>query len=325
MFRLAHVTDPHFRGFEGLRLGQLAGKRAVGLLNLALHRRRKHKSELLDALATDLRAQAVDHLALTGDLSNLSLAGEWQEALRWLAGIEAPPAAVTVIPGNHDAYVAEVVRAGTFERLFAAFQTSDLAPARLAEPELPASDPRSAGVGPGAAGAGAGDSRAGYPFVRLRGDVAVIGVNSCVATGDLGAWGEVGAAQLARLEALLTSVEVARRTRVVLIHHPPVMHKGNEFRNLRDREALMALLARAGADLVLHGHDHQDESAALQGPDGRRISIVGAGSASYAGGPARRARYNIYEVAAGPAITLITRAHQEAHDRFEEVRREKLS
>ena len=29
MFRLAHVTDPHFRGFAGTTVGDLVGKRAV--------------------------------------------------------------------------------------------------------------------------------------------------------------------------------------------------------------------------------------------------------------------------------------------------------
>ena len=307
MFRLAHVTDPHFRGFDGITLGAFAGKRAIGLLNLAVNRRRHHKTELLAALADDLRAQAPDHVALTGDLSNLSLEGEWRAALRWLEQQGAAPATVTVIPGNHDTYVAEVVHTGAFEQRFGPFQTGDVAGAASSEN-----------------GAGGGDSRARYPFVRVRGPLALIGVNSCVATGDLGAWGEVGADQLARLEALLGHAEIARRIRVVLIHHPPVMHKGGEARNLKDRDALAAVLARAGADMVLHGHDHRDERADLPGPGGRTIPVIGAGSASYAGGPERRARYNIYELDDGGRITLVTRAHDEETNRFKEVRREPL-
>jgi 3',5'-cyclic AMP phosphodiesterase CpdA len=295
-FRLAHVTDPHFRGLRGLGVADLAGKRAVGLLNLAVNRGRMHKMDLLEAIRIDLRAQRPDHLAVTGDLSNVALAGEWRAALAWLDMSGVAPDAISVIPGNHDAYVEAVVKERAFERLFAPYQASDL-------PRAPGAD---------------------YPFVHLRGDVALVGVTSCVATGDLGAWGEVGDAQLARLEAALTAPELAGKTRVVLIHHPPVMHKGTEHRNLRDRDAFAAALARAGAELVLHGHDHQDERADLPGPDGKSIPIVGAGSASYAGRPERRARYNIYEIAAG-AITWITRAHDEATDSFREVRREPLA
>jgi 3',5'-cyclic AMP phosphodiesterase CpdA len=290
------VTDPHFRGFRGFEVSDLVGKRAVGLLNLAINRGRKHKMDLLEALRIDVRAQRPDHLAMTGDLSNISLAGEWRAALAWLDMSGIAPDAISVIPGNHDAYTEAVVKGRAFERLFAPYQASDMA--------------REPGVD--------------YPFVHLRGDVALVGVTSSVATGDLGAWGLVGEAQLARLEATLTAPELAGKTRVVLIHHPPVMHKGTEHRNLRDRDAFAASLARAGAELVLHGHDHQDERADLQGPGGKPIPVVGGGSASYAGRPERRSRYNIYEIAAGE-ITWITRAHDEATDSFREVRRERLA
>ena len=148
-------------------------------------------------------------------------------------------------------------------------------------------------------------------------------MNTCVPTGDLGAWGEIGEAQLQRLEALLTSPAVANKIRVVLLHHPPVLVKPPENRNLRDRAALAAVLARAGAALILHGHDHRDERASLAGPNGVTIPVVGAGSASYSGGPESRSRYNIYEFAP-PKITALTYAHDEAQDAFIEVKRETL-
>jgi 3',5'-cyclic AMP phosphodiesterase CpdA len=302
VFRLAHVTDPHFKGLAGARPGDFAGKRAIGFINLVVNRGRKHKGALLAAVREDLRAQAVDHVALTGDLSNVALDAEWQAALRWLGALGAPPEQVTIIPGNHDAYVPEVTASRAFERLFGAYQTGDVE----------------------VAGGAAGEV---YPFVRVRGAVALVGVCSAVPTGDLGAWGEIGAVQLGRLEAGLTDVALAGKTRVVLIHHPPVLQKGPELRNLRDRAALAAVLARAGAELVIHGHDHADEQAWLAGPGGGRIPVVGAGSASYAGAPERRARYNIYEIdpAPGAPITCVTRAHDEASDSFREVRREKLT
>lgn len=296
MFRLAHVTDPHFRGLRGFGVGDLAGKRAIGLANLALNRVRKHKMELLEALRLDLRAQAPDHLALTGDLSNIALEGEWRAALAWIDMSGLPPDAVTVIPGNHDAYVQAVVEARTFERMFAAYMTN----------ELP------------------GDDRADYPFVQFRDQVALVGVSSSVATGDLGAWGRIGEPQLARLEAALTSPALAGKVRVVLVHHPPVLHKPGEHRNLRDREAFAAVLARAGADLVLHGHDHEDQRADLAGPGGKRIPVIGGGSASYTGGAERRARYNVYEID-GSTITMVGRAHDEAADSFREIRRERIA
>jgi 3',5'-cyclic AMP phosphodiesterase CpdA len=132
--------------------------------------------------------------------------------------------------------------------------------------------------------------------VRLRGDVALVCTSTGVPTGDTGAWGRVGESQLVRLESLLTAPEVKSRRRVVLIHHPPLVNRHGEERNLRDRAALQALLARTGADLVLHGHDHRDYFNDLPGPGGTRIPVVGAGSASYDGPPDRRSRYHIFEI-----------------------------
>ena len=110
---------------------------------------------------------------------------------------------------------------------------------------------------------------------------------------------------------------------MVLIHHPPVKLKGSEERNLKDREALGQVLARAGADLVLHGHDHRDETATLAGPDGSKIPVVGAGSASYAGGPEKRARYNVYEFE-GHQVTRVIRVHDEGKNAFLEASRDVL-
>src|SRR5438132_13554686 len=125
MFLLAHVTDPHFRGsLAGVGPADFIGKRALGALNLIVNRRRKHKMELLEALRLDMRAQAPDHLALTGDLSNVSLTGEWRAALAWLDTCGLAPASISVIPGNHDAYVEGVVTSREFERLFAPYMTN---------------------------------------------------------------------------------------------------------------------------------------------------------------------------------------------------------
>jgi len=300
MFLLAHVTDPHFRGsLAGVGPAAFVNKRAIGALNLVVNRTRKHKMELLEALRLDMRAQAPDHLTLTGDLSNVSLTGEWRAALAWIDTCGLAPASISVIPGNHDAYVEAVVASREFETMFAPYMTSDLAPA-----------------------AAAGE-RADYPYVQIRDGIAFVGVSSSVPTGDLGAWGRIGDAQLARLERVLAAPELAGKTRVVLIHHPPVLHKQGEQRNLKDRAALAAVLARAGAELVLHGHDHDDQRAELAGPGGRPIPVIGGGSASYTGSAERRSRYNLYEIEAG-RITLVTRAHDEAADAFREVRRDRL-
>jgi 3',5'-cyclic AMP phosphodiesterase CpdA len=315
MFRLAHVTDPHFRSFAGVRLRDFVSKRALGTANLLLNRRKKHRMELLSAMGDEIRAQKPDHLALTGDLANVSLEAEWREALRWIAAC-GPPEAITVIPGNHDTYVPETVRTRLFERLFEPYQSSDMvwdAPISIVN----------------AAEDGSNDDRRNetrmclgpetYPFVRLRGEVALVAVNTCVPVLGFGAWGAIGAAQLARLGALLEAPEIDSKVRVVLLHHPPVVHRGGEDRNLRDRAGLADVLARTGAELVLHGHDHRDEEATLAGPGGVPIPVIGLGSASYDGPPDRRSRFNIYEIEMHH-ITCITYVHDKASNRYQQAR-----
>jgi len=293
MFRLAQVSDPHFRSFAGAMPSDFFGKRAIGALNLLVNRGRKHRMALLDALRDDLRVQGAEHLVMTGDLSNLSLPGEWATARRWIDRYGAAQA-VTVIPGNHDAYVAGVVEQRLFEKAFASFQTAEV---RLDEDT--------------------------YPFARVREGVAIVGVNTCLPTGDLGAWGRIGETQLGRIERLLAAPELRDSIRVVAMHHPPVIHRGGDERNLRDHAAFAAVIARVGAELVLHGHDHRDERAKLVGPGGAQIPVIGCGSASYDGSADRRSRYNIFEID-GRAITLCTRSHVEASNEFREVRRERL-
>src|SRR5260370_8710378 len=103
-FTLAHLSDPHLPPLPSPRLSDLAGKRALGYLNWTRNRRKFHRRDVLDALVTDLQAQAPDHIAVTGDLVNLALEAEFAPARKWLESVGAPDR-VTVIPGNHDAYV----------------------------------------------------------------------------------------------------------------------------------------------------------------------------------------------------------------------------
>jgi 3',5'-cyclic AMP phosphodiesterase CpdA len=294
MFRLAQVTDLHVRNFAGARLRDFFGKRAIGALNIALIRWRKHRMKLLAALGEDLRGRSYDHLLVSGDLGNVSLASEWREALAWIQRTGAPVENTTVIPGNHDVYVKDVVASRAFETIFAAYQSADV--------RFP------------------GDT---YPFIKFHGEIALVCANTCVPTGDFGAWGRVGDAQLRRLEALLVAPEIEGRFRVLVIHHPPLMQRAPENRNLRDRAKLAEVLARVGAELVVHGHDHRDEFAELPGPAGRPIPVVGAGSASYSGAANRCARYNIYEIDRA-RVDVITYGYDPATGAFRESGRRQV-
>ncbi len=94
MFVLAHLSDLHLSPMPRPRLRELAGKRAIGIVNWRLRRRLEHRAEVFDALAADLAAQAADHVAVTGDLVNIALPGEFEGGGRALARL-GPPERVT--------------------------------------------------------------------------------------------------------------------------------------------------------------------------------------------------------------------------------------
>src|SRR5262249_59318025 len=63
-----------------------------------------HHSDVLARIVADLKAQAPDHIAVTGDLVNIALPAEYPPAHAFLAALGSPHD-VTLVPGNHDAYV----------------------------------------------------------------------------------------------------------------------------------------------------------------------------------------------------------------------------
>ena len=116
-FTLAHLSDPHLPPLPAARLRDLTGKRALGYLNWTRNRHKYHRREVLDALVADMQAQRPDHIAVTGDLVNLALEAEFAPAQAWLESVGTPQQ-VTVVPGNHDAYVRATRHrfAGAFEQ-----------------------------------------------------------------------------------------------------------------------------------------------------------------------------------------------------------------
>src|SRR4030095_15152318 len=95
---------------------------------------------------------------------------EFRDAAGWLARF-GPPDRVHAIPGNHDAYVAMPPERGWQH-------WSDYL----------AGDPGEGG---------------GFPSVRVRGEIALVGVNTAEPTPPFAATGRIGGEQLERLDAEL--------------------------------------------------------------------------------------------------------------------------
>mgnify|MGYP002052859717 CR=1 FL=1 len=91
------------------------------------------------------------------------------------------------------------------------------------------------------------------------------------------------------------------RTRVVLIHHPPAEGASKPKHDLLDRAAFAAVVARCGAELMLHGHEHKDMHTTLEGPDGE-VPIFGVPSGtSIDERPGREGGFALFELGARTA------------------------
>src|SRR5579859_1402586 len=121
-FLLAHLSDPHLGPLPSPRLGELMGKRAIGYFNWTRNRIGRHAPHVLDAIVADIKAQQPQHVAVTGDLVNIALPQEFAMARSWLHTV-GPPHDVTLVPGNHDAYVPAT--RNMFLRAWADYLTAD--------------------------------------------------------------------------------------------------------------------------------------------------------------------------------------------------------
>jgi 3',5'-cyclic AMP phosphodiesterase CpdA len=135
-----------------------------------------------------------------------------------------------------------------------------------------------------------------FPFVRRRGPLALIGVSTAVASPPLMATGRVGEAQAEALEEALAAAGRDGLYRVVLLHHSPLPAPSHWDRRLKDATRVRGAIAHAGAELVLHGHNHKTSVARFEGRNGP-IPVVGAAAASVKPGVRRPGgSYNLFAI-----------------------------
>jgi 3',5'-cyclic AMP phosphodiesterase CpdA len=274
MFTLAHLSDPHVSPLPRPHATELAGKRVTGFLSWTFRRKAIHGGTVLDSLTADLQETAPDHIVVTGDIINISLPDEYTQAQTWLRSL-GPPERVTAIPGNHDAYVPI-----DWQRsigLWAEYMAG--APPGQGTSERPVR------------------SDEDFPFVRIRGPLALVGVSTACPMPAFSAAGRIGERQLGALKQRLLELGRDGLFRVVLIHHPPFDGPDQRRKGLHDSAAFRAVIAEAGAELVLHGHTHRSGLAKLPTPDGFAPVIgVPSASAKYAQDGRGHGQYHLYRV-----------------------------
>ena len=252
--RIAHFSDIHITAdSSAIPWRAMLSKRIFGWLNLQLLGRKGDFAEaagITAALVDDLQKIEADHILFSGDLTGLALDSEFEEAHRLLEPLLGSDR-ITGIPGNHDSYVPAAARAGTYDRLFGAWEKSD-----LAEPP---------------------------PIVRLLGDdVALIALRDSRPTAFHDSSGLVGDEQLGRLEKILADPALEGRRRLLALHYGPRRSSGEpdgRLHGLRDVETLLSVAQDGGVELMLHGHLHN--RFVLAAGNGTPITIANPGSATH--------------------------------------------
>lgn len=275
MIRLVHFSDIHVQ-IPDWRTRPLA---ALGpLRKLATVELWKGRGKLYDGAAGVVRAIVreadalrADHVALTGDLTQLGLAEEFALARAALGPLARDAGRFTAFAGNHDRYPLGLRDNLLFEEHF---------------PEQPAPPPD------------------GLRVRRLGDEAALVVVESARRRS----WpvispGEVTGAELRRLERALADPALRGLCKLVLVHHAPARRarsQGGPLGSLRRADALMAAAAAGGAEAILCGHLH-DRFDAPARPG--RPRILCAGSSTERGDEG----YWLLEIASGRIVSASAR------------------
>lgn len=257
VIRLAHFSDVHATVPQlGWTRADWFNKRLTGLFNLRwLGRGRRFSlaDAVLAELMAELRRQPPDRVVFSGDATALGFEAEFAHAatLMQVGAVEALPG--LAVPGNHDYYTRTSASLGLFEKYFAPWQIGERIDGAV------------------------------YPFAQRVGPVWLVAVNSC--TGNRWTWdaaGGVGPEQRQRLARLLDQLDSGPR--ILVTHYPVCLASGareKRSHGLRDLGEMVAVAARGGVCLWLHGHRHSPYH--LSQPSFAPFPVVCAGSATQRG------------------------------------------
>jgi len=230
--RIAHVSDVHF------------GKIAT--------------SSVVDALVDDVNAADVDVVAVSGDLTQRALPGQYAAARDFLARFRAP---LIVVPGNHDVYAWWRPAGRLLDplRRYRRYVTDDLTPS-----------------------------------IRLDG-LSMFGLNS--ATGWTVKGGRVRPTDRLRMTRFFDSCPPDDFRVLVIHHHLTRVRALGPHDVARNAEETLEAAVASGVDLILCGHLHISHIEPVEiVPAEHRLVIASAGTATSSRGRKQHRRSNFYNV-----------------------------
>ena len=198
----------------------------------------ERKKRVADALH-EVRTSGADHLLVTGDLTEDEHLAQFEILAELLAESRIAPERITLVPGNHDAYV----DGGTF---FEAMR----GPLRAYAPT----------------------SEIGS-VLRFR-DCTIVPVSTAFHQSPLRSAGAIAEGELKVLADIVDDRSLAGRPLVFAQHHPPGRHFVPMFQwidGLVEHTALSALFERCSHLHVVHGHTHQEANRSVRPDEASRV------------------------------------------------------
>ncbi len=250
VFRIAHISDTH----------------------VSPEYNRRNITKLRDLLAHIIE-EGFDHIAITGDITGHGEERGYRSVrrlLKYFGLLDYDKLSVTI--GNHDIF-GGLHRAEDLLTFGRHCRTTNYAEKlRMFERAFRETFPKKAY-----------SEENLFPFVKIVGPVALIGMNSIRAfhpfLNPVGSNGDVSDTQLEEADRILRHPSIAELKKVVLIHHHfnkyepcsdsfgTTLYHRFESRTLKlhRKKELEKLFRTAGVDVVLHGHTHVEGVYSRQG------------------------------------------------------------
>jgi 3',5'-cyclic AMP phosphodiesterase CpdA len=225
--RIAHLSDVHILDPQ-CRRSSARYRFATKAVSLGRpvdpHARARKLKRALDAA----KASGAEHVVITGDLTEIGDASEFEHFASILEDARMPEGSVTLVPGNHDAYTSGSAwrRAleGPLQRFAAASATE---PGKVVE----------------------------------RGSVALLPIDTSCFQSILTSGGMFAPDAARAVQARIDDPALRDKSIVVVMHHPPFHQHKNPVAQwidgLRGCAHVLDMLARHPRLQILHGHMHR--------------------------------------------------------------------
>ena len=246
---------------------------------------------IVGALVDEVNGAEVDLVVVSGDLTQRARRREFRAAKAMIDLFEAP---VIVVPGNHD------VRAWWHNPFARVWRSTDRFRDMITSERVPTF------VGEG---------------------VVAVGVNSAHGLTIKG--GRIRPSALAAMEAVFAEAPADAFRVLVLHHHLLRLEALGDHDVARGARKALAAARRSRVDLILCGHLHRSHVVPVEvappsprDPDGHRIVVASAGTATSSRGRAENAGANFYNwITIGPdTFTVAERQFDADTETFHEVR-----